>query len=358
MTVLTTERLILRPLDDGDLPQLAAFFATDRSKWVGGPATAEDVADSIATAKTYWQENGFGHFTIILKDSDLPIGRIALLAHGNRPEPELAYALYAPEHEGKGYATEAAEAVLDLAYNTLGFERLVSYIDATNATSIALAERVGAELDEAAPKWDRHPEALIYRHPKPVTAPLDLSLCEKASPTVAALTAHLPEIKTERLTLRSPRLSDWPVLEPIWTTQRAKYIGGICTPEEAWLDFNHLVASWLLRGFGALTITRKADGAVLGVVLIEHEMGDPEPELGWLLTAEAEGHGYAREAAAALLPIALNIFGSGNLVSYIHRDNKRSRKLAEGLGATVDQKRHPAFAAGLVYRHFGMEAHP
>ena len=182
-------------------------------------------------------------------------------------------------------------------------------------------------------------------------APLNTAVSQAAQPQIDALAAVIPVIETERLILRAPRLSDWPVLEPIWTTERGKYIGGPMSAEDGWLDFNHLVASWVLRGYGALTITSKADSSVLGVVLLEHEMGDPEPELGWLLTEAAEGHGYAYEAATAMVPLGLELFGDGGFVSYVHQDNDRSIRLAERLGASVDAERHPAFPEGLIFRH-------
>ena len=88
-----------------------------------------------------------------------------------------------------------------------------------------------------------------------------------AAARVAALAAHLPTISTDRLILRPCTLADWPVLAPIWTSDRAIHIGGPFTPEAAWADFNQLVAGWLLRGHGALTITNR-DGTILGVVLL------------------------------------------------------------------------------------------
>ena len=87
------------------------------------------------------------------------------------------------------------------------------------------------------------------------------------------------------------------------------------------------------------------------------EFGDPEPEIGWVLTLEAEGNGYASEAAAAILPHAMALFGAGGVVSYIDADNHRSARVAEKLGA----RRDPAAEAALqeddlhIYRHFGPE---
>ncbi|MFQ1699622.1 GNAT family N-acetyltransferase [Loktanella agnita] len=159
----------------------------------------------------------------------------------------------------------------------------------------------------------------------------------------------VPEITTERLVLRLPRIADWAVLEPIWTTDRAVHFGGPFTAEAAWLDFNQLVAGWVLRGHGALTICTH-DGAVQGMVLLGHEYGDPDAELGWLLTESAEGHGYATEAARAMLPLCRALYGD-DFVSYIAMANTASIRIAEKLGAVKDAP-HPRRAADIVtYRY-------
>ncbi len=166
---------------------------------------------------------------------------------------------------------------------------------------------------------------------------------------IKALQNAVPVIETDRLILRLPRIDDWAVLEPIWTTDRSIHIGGPFTPEAAWLDFNQLVAGWVLRGHGALTICTR-DGAVQGMVLLGHEFGDPDPELGWLLTEAAEGHGYATEAASALLPLCRDIYG-GAFVSYIAEANTPSIRIAEKLGA-VKGTPHPRRTDDVVaYRY-------
>lgn len=171
----------------------------------------------------------------------------------------------------------------------------------------------------------------------------------KGAAQIETLACAIPHIETARLILRAPRLADWAVLEPIWTTDRAVHIGGPMDPEEAWLDFNQIVAGWLLRGHGGLTVCNKTDGTVFGLVLLGHEFGDPEPELGWLLTSEAEGKGYATEAAAALCDHGRHLYGKG-FVSYIARENAASARVAEKLGG-VKSGTHPADPEVAIYRY-------
>lgn len=55
---------------------------------------------------------------------------------------ELGFAFH-PEHHGHGYAREAATAMLGLAFDTLGFRRVIGRCDAANAASAGLMERLG-----------------------------------------------------------------------------------------------------------------------------------------------------------------------------------------------------------------------
>jgi RimJ/RimL family protein N-acetyltransferase len=55
---------------------------------------------------------------------------------------EIGY-VFDPAHSGRGYATEAADELLRLAFADIGLHRVVARVDADNAASLALAERLG-----------------------------------------------------------------------------------------------------------------------------------------------------------------------------------------------------------------------
>ena len=145
----------------------------------------------------------------------------------------------------------------------------------------------------------------------------------------------IPTIETARITLEPPREEDFDGYAEIVTGERGRYVGGPLPLDEAWLDFSQMVAGWIFRGYGALTARDKRDGTYLGTVLVHHERGDPEPELGWLFAAKAEGHGYAFEAAAAMRDWAFQHTPLPTLVSYVDPNNVRARRLAERLGGTL-----------------------
>ena len=83
--------------------------------------------------------------------------------------------------------------------------------------------------------------------------------------------------------------------------------------------------------------------------MLNHEFGDDEPELGYLLLAGAEGKGYASEAAQAAAALRLRHPQWPSVVSYIDPANARSIALVERLGATLDTAASDADL--LVYRH-------
>lgn len=158
---LTTERLTLRPHRRADYDTFAAFYTTERSQMVGGPLPATTVWYGFCSDAAHWSLMGFGHWAIERVSDGAFMGQIGLQHPPHYPEREFGWILFA-DYEGQGYAHEAAAAVRDWTFGTLGWSDMVSYIDPANARSIRLAERRGAVRDEAAPAYDEGD--LVYRH--------------------------------------------------------------------------------------------------------------------------------------------------------------------------------------------------
>ena len=176
-----------------------------------------------------------------------------------------------------------------------------------------------------------------------------------AAEVMAGFVAAVPAIATERLVLRAPKLADWPDYQAVFTSDRAVHLDGPFSEDEAWADFCEGIAGWMLRGAGMWTIAAKGADRPLGWLYLWQEKGDPEPEMGWVLTKEAEGKGYAFEAAKAALPHALRLYGKGGFVSYIDAGNVASARLAEKLGAARDALAEAAYGEPdlHIYRHTG-----
>jgi RimJ/RimL family protein N-acetyltransferase len=162
----------------------------------------------------------------------------------------------------------------------------------------------------------------------------------------------IPTFTTERLILRPLVMADFEPFAAIYQSERSRYIGGMQSREKVWRDFASDCGVWHLMGFGSLSIEEKATGALAGQCGINAPPEYPERELGWVLFEGFEGRGYAFEAAMALRSFAFNSLGWKTLVSYIDPDNARSIRLAERMGAKLDNDAATPNGEGcLVYRH-------
>lgn len=162
---LHTERLILRPLAEKDFPAMEAFYASDRSRFVGGPLDAERTWRALATEIGHWTLRGYGRFAVEEKESGAFCGVIGPWNPLGWPEPELGWDLM-NGFEGKGYATEAAKATRDYAYQTLGWNTAISLITPDNMGSAKVATRLGAVL-EGEFNHSQFGILHVYRHPAP-----------------------------------------------------------------------------------------------------------------------------------------------------------------------------------------------
>lgn len=149
-----------------DLEPLYALFASDRARFMGGPFTQKQTWYWVAGEVGSWPLLGYGSWGVETHDGVF-VGQIGINKPAHYPELEIGWVFLA-EHEGKGYAAEAAEAALTWAWRQ-GFDTLVSYITPGNDRSVALAERLGAVLDRNAPlPSDEKPhETIVYRHTAP-----------------------------------------------------------------------------------------------------------------------------------------------------------------------------------------------
>ena len=152
MFTLTTERLFLRHFHilDGEA-MLHVFGDAEVMRFGDGVQTREWVEDWLRTClERYHQTWGFGPYAVVERSSQAVIGYCGLFYFpdvGGQPEIEIGYRL-ARSVWGQGYATEAACAVRDFAFNTLGIKRLIAMIDPSNRASVRVAEKIGMQYEK------------------------------------------------------------------------------------------------------------------------------------------------------------------------------------------------------------------
>jgi RimJ/RimL family protein N-acetyltransferase len=143
---LETVRLRIRPLVADDGPFIVRLF-NDPSflEYIGdrGLRTAEE-------ARVYIEEGpmesrtrlGFALDLVEERLTGEPVGICGLVKRPALDDPDLGFA-YLPPWRGRGYAREAAEAVIDDATARLGLKGLAAVVDGRNGPSIALLTRLG-----------------------------------------------------------------------------------------------------------------------------------------------------------------------------------------------------------------------
>lgn len=147
----------------------------------------------------------------------------------------------------------------------------------------------------------------------------------------------VPTLQTQRLTLRMPVLGDFEHRADFYASDRSVWEGGPLSRVQAWRVWASEVGQWPLMGYGPFSVER--DGHYIGEVGVYHAADYPEPELGWFVVPEAEGHGYAFEAAQAVMGWVRRAFGWDEITNIIDPANARSIALGLRLGGRIDTAR-------------------
>jgi RimJ/RimL family protein N-acetyltransferase len=150
MIVCETARLRLRHLTDED----AAFIL----ELLNEPDFIRNIGDrevrTLDAARRYiqhgpvtsYKQHGFGLFLVELRDSGVPIGICGLLKRDYLPAVDVGFALR-ESFRGKGYAFEAARAVMHLGQQVLGLGRIVAITSPDNHASMSLLRRLGLQFE-------------------------------------------------------------------------------------------------------------------------------------------------------------------------------------------------------------------
>ncbi len=142
---IETERLILTPTTNEDLDKLAEYLLNkDVTKYLD-PTIGEDGFESKDKALDFLKSGSEEYsesieFTINLKDSNTPIGKIDLML-ANESRLSLGYWL-GKEFQGKGYMSEAGYELCNKAFNASDIESLEVYCDIKNTGSLKLAYKI------------------------------------------------------------------------------------------------------------------------------------------------------------------------------------------------------------------------
>lgn len=144
---LQTERLALRALRAADFPAYAAYHGrADVYRFLYMPApTGQALQDQFAAvlAQPFAQDGDTLRLAVTRRADDALVGEVLLkIASRAALQAEVGY-IFHPDFAGQGYATEAVAAMLGLGFDALGCHRIFARLDALNAGSVGVVERMG-----------------------------------------------------------------------------------------------------------------------------------------------------------------------------------------------------------------------
>ena len=144
MITMETERLFVRNFKVSDWAALhemilqyqASKYAAYDQQWPTSPEKIRGIAE--------WFASGDNFLAVCLKDTGHFIGFVALNPEGGEESREynLGY-IFNSDYHGKGYATEACQALLDRGFGQLQAQRVITGAAAVNRASCRLLERLG-----------------------------------------------------------------------------------------------------------------------------------------------------------------------------------------------------------------------
>lgn len=148
MIIAETHRLVLRHFQADDAHAMFRVLGDPQvMQFSSGVMSFDQVRRWLDGRIAEYDARGYGIWAVVLKESCSVIGCCGLTRFpdiNGRPEIELGFR-FDRRFWDCGYATEAAGAARDHAFNTLGMHRLIALIDPCNARSIRVARKLGLQ---------------------------------------------------------------------------------------------------------------------------------------------------------------------------------------------------------------------
>jgi ribosomal-protein-alanine N-acetyltransferase len=145
-TILETPRLVLREMTAGDLDFVATMLAhPEVMRYYPKCYSRAEAEDWLRRQFNRYGAHGYGLWLVREKATDEPVGQVGLIPPQpivGADETEIGYLIHRPFWR-KGFATEAARACRDYAFNVLDRPRVISLIRPENLPSQGVARKIG-----------------------------------------------------------------------------------------------------------------------------------------------------------------------------------------------------------------------
>jgi RimJ/RimL family protein N-acetyltransferase len=370
---IETERLVLRPWSEADIPAL--YEAVDESRerlgtwlpWVAYYTDQSAATPFIEQVRQGWRTGSNLPLAVTERRSGRILGGIGF--HGTITDAPIDWERGLFE-TGKGYMREAVRAEIRLAFEHFGGRKLAIRCDARNTHSRRIPESLGFRLevharnqmrtpdgglrdtlffsllaDEAAAliqAWPAEPFAITWSDQE-VAPAAPVPDAPDPVPDAAASFARPVAIETERLLLRPPTLDDAPALLALFDQSRG-------TLTQAFPTFRRLTTIDAVRQFCAaalesangrreyplLAFNRDTRELIGGGEIHGIKWDVPAAEIDWWLDDGQTGRGYATEIGAAQLRFLMESWGANRVEAWCDALNAPSRRVAERIGFTLE----------------------
>jgi len=143
---IETERLYLRHFDiEKDLKAYADIMGEyEVGKWLpkGEGHTVEETERFMKYILAHWEKYNYGIWAVVDKETDCLLGHCGLNYVKDLSEIEVLYA-FGKHARGKGYATEAARASLEYAFEQVGLSSIIGLTKQGNTASMNVLQKIG-----------------------------------------------------------------------------------------------------------------------------------------------------------------------------------------------------------------------
>jgi RimJ/RimL family protein N-acetyltransferase len=148
--------------------------------------------------------------------------------------------------------------------------------------------------------------------------------------------APAPILETDRLILRAPAAEDF---EP-WAAfasdaETMRHLGGAQARSVAWRGLCQVNGAWAIRGFSMFSVIEKSTGRWVGRLGPWQPEDWPGTEVGWGISRDCWGQGYATEGAVACMDFVFDVLGWSEAIHTIEPANVGSQAVAKRLGSTL-----------------------
>lgn len=167
MTLITTDRLSIRPVNDNDASFIVALLNEPTFLENIGDKNVQTLKDAIkyihAGPNAMFEQYGFALHVVELKTTMKPVGLCGLLKRDCLPYPDLGYALLG-KYQGYGFGLESAKAVLAYEMTDKNLPEVLAITSLENTASESLLEKLGFTFSKVVELDDIDGESKLYNY--------------------------------------------------------------------------------------------------------------------------------------------------------------------------------------------------